>query len=403
MAKRILIYTNHFFPEQFKINEIVDWLSNEDFEVRVITGLPNYPSGKLFKGYGIRSISQAICNNKVIINRLPLITRGNGNSFMLILNYLSYFFSASIFTIYLIFQKKYDYVFVHHTSPIFIAIHPIIYCFFRPKTKKYLWDLDIWPETLEAMQVIRSKTVLKIIAKLMSYLYSYYDKILISSNGLREILQTRFRKEIIYFPNWAEKEIELNSSNNLNKLNLPKDKFIIMYTGNIGVAQNFGSLITTIKLLKGENILWVFIGGGRYKKTFISEINNHKLNKYCLFKDPVSISNIPNYVFFADAMFLSLKSNKIFEKTIPAKLQSYLALQKPVIGVIQGEGASVIKSSKCGIVQENSDYIELSNQIKEFIKLPKETLQEKSKNAKNFYDNNFSSDKRRRQFLSLFK
>ena len=101
-------------------------------------------------------------------------------------------------------------------------------------------------------------------------------------------------------------------------------------------------------------------------------------------------------------MFLSLKPNKIL-KDVPAKLQSYLALQKPVIGVIQGEGASVIKSSKCGIVQENSNYIELSNQIKEFIKLPKETLQEKSKNAKNFYDNNFSSDKRRRQFLSLFK
>ena len=178
------------------------------------------------------------------------------------------------------------------------------------KNKKYLWDLDIWPETLEAMQVIRSKTVLKIIAKLMSYLYSSYDKILISSNGLREILQTRFRKEIIYFPNWAEKEIELNSSNNLNKLNLPKDKFIIMYTGNIGVAQNFGSLITTIKLLKGENILWVFIGGGRYKKTFISEINNHKLNKYCLFKDQLVYRIYPIMYFCRRNVFVTkIKQN----------------------------------------------------------------------------------------------
>ena len=108
MAKRILIYTNHFSPEQFKINEIVDWISNEDYEIRIVTGIPNYPSGKIYKGYGFYSISKLECDGQLIVNRLPLIPRGNGSNFMLVLNYLSYFFSALIFTMYLIFKKKYE-------------------------------------------------------------------------------------------------------------------------------------------------------------------------------------------------------------------------------------------------------------------------------------------------------
>ena len=91
MAKRILIYTNHFYPEQFKINEIVDWLSEEGHTVRVITGIPNYPSGKYYKGYGLQSIFKTNYKENVVVNRLPLIPRGNGNYFMLVLNYLSYF------------------------------------------------------------------------------------------------------------------------------------------------------------------------------------------------------------------------------------------------------------------------------------------------------------------------
>ena len=108
MAKRILIFTNHFYPEQFKINEIVDWLSFEKSHVRVITGLPNYPKGIVFKEYANRSLKNIFSNN-IIINRLFLIPRGSGSNLTLVLNYFSYFISCLVFTIYIaIFKKKYD-------------------------------------------------------------------------------------------------------------------------------------------------------------------------------------------------------------------------------------------------------------------------------------------------------
>ena len=95
MAKRILIYTNHFYPEQFKINEIVDWISDNGYQVRVVTGIPNYPSGKFFKGYGFGSFINSKYSKNVIVNRLPLIPRGSGNFFLLSINYISYFFQLS--------------------------------------------------------------------------------------------------------------------------------------------------------------------------------------------------------------------------------------------------------------------------------------------------------------------
>ena len=128
MEKRILIYTNHFYPEEFKINEIVKWLSEKDVHVRVLTGLPNYPDGKILKGYSKKF------NKKIIKNRLYLIPRGNGTAPLLIINFITYFISCLFFTIYIaIAKKKYDVIFVHHTSPIFIAIHPIVYSLFKNK------------------------------------------------------------------------------------------------------------------------------------------------------------------------------------------------------------------------------------------------------------------------------
>tara|TARA_B100000579_G_C22828702_1_gene854693 strand:+ start:283 stop:1494 length:1212 start_codon:yes stop_codon:yes gene_type:complete len=403
LAKRILIYTNHFYPEHFKVNEIVDWLSAEGHNIRVVTGIPNYPSGRYYKGYGLSSIFKTSYRENVIVNRLPLIPRGNGNSFMLILNYLSYFISSFLFTIYLLFKKKYDFIFVHHTSPLLIAFHPIIYSLFYKKTKKYLWDLDIWPETLDAMKVIKSKILLFQILKIVKLIYSFYDKILISSNGLKNTIQQRFKNEIIYFPNWAEKDIEQNINNKQIKIHLPENRFIIMYTGNIGEAQNFIPLIDTIKHLKDEPLFWVFIGSGRFKKEFETKLRLNNLSHLYLFHDPVEVAAIPSYAKLANAMFLSLKKHDVFSKTIPAKLQSYLALQKPIIGVLQGEAANIIKVSECGIVQENGDYLELAQQIIKLIKLNSEEIKKMGENGRNFYNNSFSQSKRRNQILNLFK
>ena len=401
MAKRILIYTNHFYPEQFKVNEIVDWLSLEGHKIRVITGIPNYPEGKFYKGYDFRSIIGEKYDSNTIINRLPLTPRGSGSKILLLLNYLTYFISCFWFTIYLIvFKKKYDYIFVHHTSPILIAINPIIYKIIY-NSKMILWDLDIWPETLEAIGVIKSNKVLRILKTIIKFIYSFYDKLLLSSNALIKILEDRYLGEIIFFPNWAEKVIEENQSIESFPLLKNERRFKIMYTGNIGYAQNFESLIPTMIKLKGEDIVWIFIGDGRFKEKFEKLINEKALQESTLFISQKPISEIPSYIKYADIMYLSLRDEFIFNNTIPAKLQSYMALAKPIIGLTKGEGNRIIVESGCGIVENNYNFANLSKIILDLKNLPEEELIHMGLKGKDFYDRFFSQRKRKMQLMEI--
>jgi glycosyltransferase involved in cell wall biosynthesis len=394
LAKRILIYTNHFYPEQFKINEIVEWISNEGSHVRIITGLPNYPSGKIMKEY------HDIHKDNITVNRLFLIPRGSGSNLMLITNYISYFISCFFFTIYIaLFKKKYDVVFVHHTSPIFIAFHPVIYSFFK-KTKKILWDLDIWPESLQAVGVVKSGYIISILEIMVKWVYSKYDSILVSSKSLCSIVKKRFDGRIIYFPNWADKVIEDNKKDDKHSFSINPKKFNIIYTGNIGKSQNFKSLLKTIEHVD-DNIHWTFVGDGRFKSQLIKLIEIKNLSAKVSFIDQVSVDSIPSIISKADSLFLSLKSDFIFSKTVPAKLQTYMALGKPIIGVLKGEGAKLIVDSNCGIVEENYNYNELAKKINIFASKNSSELIKKGENAKKYYFKHFSSLIRKKEILNL--
>ena len=394
MAKRILIYTNHFYPEQFKINEIVKWLSKEDCHIRVITGLPNYPLGKIFKGYS------DIFEDNVIINRLLLIARGNGSNLMLIINYLSYFISCFFFTIYIaLFKKKYDVIFVHHTSPIFIAFHPLLYSLFY-KPKKILWDLDIWPESLIAVNAVKSRFFISVIKSFVKLIYLGYGIILVGSKPLLNDVRDRFNGKTFYFPNWADNVIENSIIYKNLKFDISKEKFNIMYTGNIGRAQNFEDLIKTIELVE-DNVHWVFVGDGRFKKEFKSLLKQKKIIHKTTFIDNIDVDKIPSVATHANSLFLSLKDNEIFSKTVPAKLQTYMALGKPIIAVLKGEGATIIKDAKCGIVEENYNYVELAENINNFIKKQETEYFELGKNGKIYYENNFNSESRKQEILKI--
>ena len=402
MAKRILIFTNHFHPEQFKINEIVDWLSKKKNHIRVITGLPNYPAGKIYKGYLFSVNKNKRYPSNVLVNRLLLFPRGRGSKLELILNYISYFLSCLIFTLIIaLTKKKYDIVFVHHTSPIFIALHPIVYSIFH-KPKKILWDLDLWPETLRAVKIINSNYVFNLIEGIMKKIYSSYDLVMTGSKSFEEIIRKRYSGEIIYFPNWAEDVIERQKMDLHFKLEIPKNKFIIMYTGNIGESQNFSQLTQTIEILD-NHIHWVFVGDGRYKDKFQNLLSKKDLLRKVTFINQVKVDKIPTITSYANSLFLSLKDEEIFSKTVPAKLQSYMALGKPVIGVLSGEGANLIRKSNCGIIEENYNYKELGAKINKLSKLHNLDLEKLGNNGKHYYDIHFNSHLRKKQLLNILK
>lgn len=403
MAKTVLVYTNHFYPENFKVNEIVEAFEIKGYKVTVITCVPNYPSGNIYPGYGLFKKNKEVRGN-VIVRRLPLITRGKGSKIRLLINYLSYFLSVNFYTWYLILkQKKYDVVFVHHTSPIFIAISPVLYKWFNRKSKLILWDLDIWPDTLFAVNVIKNSHILKSIEFLVKKLYKNFDHILVGSKSFVSIVENRVQNvPVSYFPNWAEDvftkgNIIIPNKEHEFQLNGLK----IMFAGNIGEAQDIKNIFETVKLLKDQNITWIFVGDGRMKNWLIKEIEIHGLKEKFVFYGNHAIEYMPYFFTKADIMLVTLKDEEIFKKTVPAKLQAYMAYGKPVVGMLSGEGAKIIIESECGWACESGEYNELSKIVLEIKAQTKAQLQTKGENGKSYFKIHFEKELRFNQLFQI--
>jgi glycosyltransferase involved in cell wall biosynthesis len=399
MEKRVLVYTNHYYPEHFKINEVVAWLNESGFIVHVVTCWPNYPLGKIYKGYGPFKKSYERKGN-LTIRRLPNISRGNASKFRLVINYLSYFLSCLIYTFFLIlFKKKYQKILVHHTSPFFIAISAMIYKKIRG-SKAILWDLDLWPQTLEAVGIIKSDFWLKIIEKWVKNIYKNFETVLIGSNSFKKIALERVpHKNVFYFPNWAEKEIEENIPRMEIKVDFDPKLLKIMYTGNLGVAQDLGTLCKVIKQNTNKKIQWIFIGEGRFKAKMTQQLIHEIEQGKVVFIPQQKLENLPSWIDHADFLYLSLNDSKLFTQTVPAKLQGYMAMGKPVLAMLSGEGASIIANAGCGFFSSPGDVSALNKLVNKALKTSIEDRKNLGKKGKIFYKNNFSSKIRKKQLL----
>ncbi|MEI6139023.1 MAG: glycosyltransferase family 4 protein [Mariniphaga sp.] len=380
---KILFVTQYFYPEEFRGNDIAfDW-SVRGNEVTVITAIPNYPSGKYHKGYGLFTRRKEIVNGVLII-RIPVIPRGKDNSFLLIFNYLSFAILGTIYAIYLSIRKKFDLIFVQQLSPVTMALPGIVVKKIQ-KIPLYLWVLDLWPESIASASHIRNKYILSFFEKIVKFIYLNSDEILISSTGFETSIRQKinFNQKIIYFPNWAE-EIFNDANSSCQIPDLP-DGFIIMFAGNIGEAQDFENVMKVSLLLKGNvNIKFVFLGDGRKKRWIDNFCMQYGLQNtvYCLGRYPLAM--MPSFFKKADLLLVSLKDEPIFNLTLPAKIQAYMTSAKPIVGMINGEGSDIIKVSQCGLCSNAGDYIGLAENIQKLAMMDDNELRRLGSNGQEF-------------------
>jgi glycosyltransferase involved in cell wall biosynthesis len=400
---KILIVTQYFWPENFKITDLAIALKGLNHEVTVLTGKPNYPEGKFYKGYNFFN-KRAESFKGVEIIRTMMIRRGSGNGFRLFVNYFSFAFFASFASVFRI-KKNYDIIFVFEPSPITVALPSIVYKKFS-NAPIFLWVLDLWPESISAAGNINSVFIIKQIDNLVKRIYRNTDIILISSKSFRESIISKgiSDKKIVYLPNWAE-DIFLQKIDHYSEalLKLPKGSFNVMFAGNIGDAQDFESIIKAAELTKSyENIHWIIIGDGRKKVWVESQITSLNLkNVHLLGKHP--IEKMPYFYKEADVMLVTLKDEKIFSLTVPAKIQSYLACGKPLVALLNGVGADIINESGAGFCFNSGNYEELSGKIIEMYKMPKNELVNMGLSGKKYYDENFERNKLISNLLNVFQ
>lgn len=387
---RILIISQYFWPENFRINEISEFLKKENIEVDVLTGSPNYPEGKIFKDFKDNPDKYNNYNGTRIF-RVPIIPRGSGSLFSLFFNYSSFLISSITIGSFKLRKNKYDYILTFGTSPITVALTSLFFSKIK-NARTIIWVLDLWPDILKDLNIITNKFMLNLLSKITNYTYRSHDTILAQSESfLKQII--KHNKNTIYFPSWPE-TIKINELNNeLEDIKLDKFKnyFKIVFTGNIGQAQDFDRIIKLAKILKEENVIFIIVGKGRKFEYFekiklldnidnIIFMGNYPLEKMCYFHE------------IADALILTLNSGDALNKTIPGKLSTYMMAGKPIIGVIDGEAKNIINVSKSGICLDLSDdkYIE---KIKTFVNLDKQELKILGNNANTYAVKFFNKQK----------
>lgn len=389
---RVLLVTQYFYPENFKSNDIAFDLTKRGYSITVLTGLPNYPGGKIYKGWGVFKRRKETINGVDIIRSL-LIPRGKANGVRLFLNYFSWAFFASIRAFFLAFQKKFDCIIVHEPSPITQGFPAIVVKKIQ-KVPLYFWVLDLWPESLQFAGGIDNRFVHRFFGKIVKYIYNNSDKILISSNGFRKSILEKgdYENKIEYFPNWSEDTIA-NGIDNYDIPELPKG-FKVLFAGNIGEAQDMSSVLKAANELKHKkDIHFIIVGDGRMKLWMENYIIEKGLvdNVHLLGRFP--IESMKTFFNRSDALLVTLKDEIIFNVTVPAKIQAYMSVGKPILTMLNGEGNEIIKESKSGFVSSAGDYKTLAKNILELNTINVEASTKMGENAKIYYASHFDKNK----------
>jgi len=386
---KLLVVSQYYYPEQFRINDICKEWVKRGYEVTVLTGIPNYPEGKFYKGYNIFKKRKEIIDGVEVI-RIPIIPRGK-KRLTLVLNYISFVVSGFFFSKFT--RRKFDKVFIYEVSPVTQALPGIWYAK-RKKIESILYVMDLWPESIELATGKKYDRMFKIIDKMVKYIYKNTNLILTSSEVFKlDIMEKGIPNEkITFWPQYAE---EYYKNEKLEDIEIKEDKkFKIIFTGNIGYSQGIEILIETASLLreKKENVIFYIVGNGRAKDELEKKIRENKLEEDIKLIDKKPANEIPSYINACDATFISLKSNYISEKILPAKLQTYLASGKPIIGCAKGEIEKVINNAKAGVCCTEGTAEKLVEKILELKNKSKDELEQFGKNGREYCEKNYEKN-----------
>lgn len=390
---KILVVTQYFYPESFKINDLVIQMQKRGHNVTVLTGLPNYPEGKFYSGYGVWGKRTEDYHGAKVIRSL-LIPRGKGGGLRLLINYLSFVIFASFAAIFRL-KGQYDVIFVCQLSPITIAIPALV----AKKLKKIpvvMWIQDLWPNSVSDAGNINSKIVLKALNSLVQKIYDGCDKLLLSSKGFRKSVKSFGvpDSKMMSLPNWAEDLFKPDVDNEEFEFDeiLPKG-FRVMFAGNIGQAQDFSSVIDAAEKLRDfPDIKWVIIGDGRNKEWACKEVENRNLTETVMFLGRYDMKTMPAFFSRADAMLMTLKKSEIFSCTIPSKLQTYMACGRPVLTMVDGEGSRVVEEANAGLTSGSGESDKLAENVLKMFNMTSDQRCEFGDNALKYYNENYSRD-----------
>ena len=383
IKKKILVICQYYYPENFQITPICERLAKDGFEITVLTGLPNYPTGVIPNEYKNDRRDEWI--NGVHVLRCYEIGRKKGAA-GLALNYISYWWSATMKVRHL--SGDYDLVFVYQLSPITMGIPAIKYAK-RNKMPMLLYCCDLWPESIKMYIKNENNPIFKYFKRISRRVYSASDYILTQSNSFIKYLNETHSiplDKIEYLPAFADDRY-------LTEDFVPDNDIIdFVFLGNLGIAQDLIAVLTAVKQIKDiPNFKVHFVGDGSMLKEMKEFVAENELENIVCFYGRRPVDEMPKYYKLADACIVSLNAENQTGLTLPAKVQEYMAAGKPIIGMISGSAQEVISESKCGLCVDSGDIKGLADIMRNFI-INYKQYEVCGENGRNYFIQNYKKD-----------
>lgn len=389
---KILVVTHYFWPENFRINDLVaEWVKH-GHAVTILTGKPNYPLGNVFSEFLANPDRfNEFAGARII--RVPILARSQG-SIRLFLNYLSFALGASVFGLIKLRGYKPDLIFVYEPSPVTVGL-PAVLLGKVKKSPVVFWALDLWPETLSAIGVVKSEVVLGWVGRLVKFIYNRCELVLGQSKGfLSSIEKYRDSKQgIRYFPSWAETVFSEAAPQPAPEVNSLAGSFNIVFAGNVGEAQDLPSVVKAAELLRNDpRVHWWIVGDGRKSDWLAAEVKAKGLSETVHLLGRFPVERMPSFYVAANALLVSLKKDPVFSLTIPGKVQSYLLAGVPLLGMLDGEGAAVINESGSGKAVGAGDYEGLARTVLDMVNTPAADRQAWGRNGPIYAEREFGRE-----------
>lgn len=385
---RILILSQYFWPESFRINEVAKTLHDKGAKVEVLTGKPNYPQGEIFPGYRAWGCQQETYQG-ISVNRIPLLARGGGG-WRLALNYLSFVVSGLVFAPWMLRNKKYDAIFVYAPSPILQAI-PAIFIGWMKKCPVILSVQDLWPESLSATGHVQNRVILKLVEQVVRFIYRHVDLLLVQSMAFEA--PVRFLAPgtpIVYHPNSVDDTFASPATGKIPYIAGLDEGFSVMFAGNIGTAQAVDVIVEAASLLiEYTDIHFIILGDGSARKWMLKELEQRGLtNLHLLGQFPIEM--MPGFMQKASALLVTLADRPVFAATVPSKVQAYMAAGRPIIACLNGEGARLVVEAEAGLATPAEVPGALAAAILQLYRASPEERKKMGENGRSYYRKHFS-------------
>lgn len=344
---RILILKQIYPPEPGKLGpELAQTLQEMGNDVTVLTGFPNYPTGKLYPGYRLRPWMKETLEGIPVV-RVPLFPDHSRSGVRRALNYLTFALSATLLPPFL--MRRPDVIFVYH-PPLTIGLPAWVLS--RWWRAPFLYSIaDMWPETLEATGMVTNASVLNGVGKFAKWIYGRAAAIRVISPGFREDLINKGvpPEKITVIPNWVDTALyapEPPDSVWAEDIGLA-GKFNVMFAGNIGEAQGLEAVLAAAQMLSDvPELQFVLVGDGvalpRLREQARNIPNVRFLGRY-------PAESMSKLYALADVLLVHLKDEPLFRITIPHKIMTYMATGKPILAAVSGDAANAVTEVDAGI------------------------------------------------------